>query len=61
MYILLILRSPKGGCCSISDDLSCSYIERLNSTSYKLHDIIFNGYFAEVCNSSNCCVVDEEC
>ena len=22
--ILLILRSPKGGCCSISDDLSCS-------------------------------------
>ena len=24
-WILLILRSPKGGCCSISDDLSCSY------------------------------------
>ena len=23
-WILLILRSPKGGCCSISDDLSCS-------------------------------------
>ena len=22
--LLLILRSPKGGCCSISDDLSCS-------------------------------------
>ena len=22
-WILLILRSPKGGCCSISDDLSC--------------------------------------
>ena len=22
--ILIILRSPKGGCCSISDDLSCS-------------------------------------
>ena len=21
----LFLRSPKGGCCSISDDLSCSY------------------------------------
>ena len=25
-WILLILRSPKGGCCSISDDLSCSCI-----------------------------------
>ena len=25
-WILLILRSPKGGCCSISDDLSCSWI-----------------------------------
>ena len=25
-WILLILRSPKGGCCSISDDLSCSYM-----------------------------------
>ena len=24
-WILLILRSPKGGCCSISDDLSCSF------------------------------------
>ena len=24
-WILLILRSPKGGCCSISDDLSCSW------------------------------------
>ena len=24
-WILLILRSPNGGCCSISDDLSCSY------------------------------------
>ena len=24
---MLILRSPKGGCCSISDDLSCSYNE----------------------------------
>ena len=27
--ILLILRSPKGGCCSISDDLSCSYYQIL--------------------------------
>ena len=24
-WILLILRSPKGGCCSISDDLSCPF------------------------------------
>ena len=23
---IAFLRSPKGGCCSISDDLSCSYI-----------------------------------
>ena len=28
VWILLILRSPKGGCCSISDDLSCSYNKR---------------------------------
>ena len=25
-WIMLILRSPKGGCCSISDDLSCSCV-----------------------------------
>ena len=24
---IAFLRSPKGGCCSISDDLSCSYIQ----------------------------------
>ena len=30
--VLLYLRSPKGGCCSISDDLSCSP-NRLKSTS----------------------------
>ena len=26
--VLLNLRSPKGGCCSISDDMSCSFIYR---------------------------------
>ena len=28
--VLLYLRSPKGGCCLISDDLSCSYLEYQN-------------------------------
>ena len=34
-WILLILRSPKGGCCSISDDLSCSLLhERRHKTNH---------------------------
>ena len=33
-WILLILRSPKGGCCSISDDLSCSLIKKLSIKNY---------------------------
>ena len=28
-WILLILRSPKGGCCSISDDLSCFHTDTI--------------------------------
>ena len=32
--ILLILRSPKGGCCSISNDLSCSYVYDVNSITF---------------------------
>ena len=40
-WILLILRSPKGGCCSISDDLSCSHRNALSITQqYQVSIII---------------------
>ena len=32
--VLLYLLSPKGGCCSKSDDLSCSFILCLKHTAY---------------------------
>ena len=35
-YILLYLQSPKGGCCSISDDLSCSYTKMYWNQGKKL-------------------------
>ena len=34
--LLLYLRSLKGGCCSISDDLSSSYVLRMNKSSKNL-------------------------
>ena len=34
------MRSPNGGCCSISDDLSCSYIEK-QSSSDDVHTLAF--------------------
>ena len=42
-WILLILRSPKGGCCSISDDLSCSGSSVFNNSMINTH-VEFNPY-----------------
>ena len=50
--VLIYLRSPKGGCCSISDDLSCSYgtfnIMHINySVLVKKEEIIIPAQFYE--------------
>ena len=37
--MLLYLRSPKGGCCSISDDLSCGLV-KLVMTADRISDLI---------------------
>ena len=37
--VLLYLRSPKGGCCSISDDLSCSRSLHVGVISYSTETI----------------------
>ena len=46
--VLLYLRSPKGGCCSISDDLTCSWLQREGSRRRNREDSAvlnaINGY-----------------
>ena len=42
-WILLILRSPKGGCCSISDDLSCSWFWYILGLKFLLGNFIVIG------------------
>ena len=48
--VLLSLRSPKGGCCSISDDLSCVYINILRIWNSRWKKMILKAKWQQVYN-----------
>ena len=64
---IAILRSPKGGCCSISDDLSCYYtclhpVALLHciyilTIMWKYCALVKNHYFAPIANWIGCTVL----